>query len=684
MDWSSIFPLSDGIWAAFLVLAIVLAIPPLMARIRFPQIAGLIIIGVLVGPGCLDLLAPDNVLEFFSRIGLLMIMFFAGLGIDLEEMKKTRSQGIAFGILTFAVPWVICYFTSLYVLKASAPAAAVISCVLGSHTLISYPIISRHGLGRRQSVAVSVSGALVAIVLALVIYSFVQSAAKGDDSFSIWFFLLEFAIYVSFIIFIYPRVARLFFRKSGNSNSHFLFVLMMLALSCGLAGIIGLEGVLGAFLAGIVLNRYIPATSPLMNRLDFTGNTLFIPLFLLNTGLMIKPAELFGDMDILLFFLLLFAAATLGKWIPAWIIQKFCHMSRADRMVLFGLSESHAAGALAIIMGAYSIGIIDNTILSTTVLIVLFSCILSNIITERATELILKSDLTKGNVTQDESMLVCLSGSSTTRALMDFALAVRNSRRKDELVGLHITVGGDHTHKYMSDGKDTLLEAQAQAAAAEVPFRMQNRVGTNITGSIVHAANEFESTQIMMGLPPSEHLTANYYENIIRPLVDNCGVQQAFLRLTIPLNTIRRMTVLVPGPVVQDYGFEKSMDTLSRLSMTIGCATDFYGKNSALDAVRGTGRVFSSGKVLYQPMGESADMNGVINNVNYDHLLILVGQRDAETHAGRAFLHLYERLHFMKTQCSVMILFPETARMQEAYTLSSVRTDRDLLKLLRI
>lgn len=678
------FPIADEIWSSFLILAIILTVPAVMGRIRFPRIAGLIIIGMLVGPGCLGLLTPNNVLSYFSRIGLLLIMFFAGLSIDIEEMKQTKGWGILFGLLTFIVPFTLCVAIGYTILGYDLTASAIIGCVLGSHTLISYPIISRHGLGRRKSVAISVTGALVAIVFALVLYSFIISAAKGVGSFNIWIFLIEFAIYLGVIIVGFSQIAKLFFRRSGNSNSHFLFVLMMLALSCGLAGLIGLEGILGAFLAGIVLNRYIPQSSPLMNRLDFTGNTLFIPLFLLDTGMMIRPAELAGNTGALVSFLILFSVATLAKWLPALTVQKGCRMTRGDRMIIFGLSESHAAGALAIVMGAASTGIVSNEILGTIVMIVLFSCILSNIITERGSAIILSSDRPEDNLSSEESILVCMSGAKMMRSLMDASMAIRRKGSKDELVGLHITIGGEHVRKYMSGGKDTLLEAKSIAVAAEVPFQMQNRVGTNITGSIVHAAEEFESTQIVMGLTSVANLNARYYENIIRPLADNCGIQQTFMRISVPLNTIHRIVVLVSGPVIQDKGLEKCVGTIGRLGLAIGCESVFYGKESAIDAVRSASRGTQSGKLSFFPTGESADMNSIILNANNDDLIILIGHRNTETHAGRAFMHLYEHLRLRQEDCNLMIIYPESPEQNRPQSLSSVRTDRDLLKMLRI
>ena len=683
MSWSDIFPITDSIWSTFVILSTVLAVPLLMSRIRFPQIAGLIITGILIGPGGLDLVRGNETLDFFSKVGLLLIMFFAGLEIDVEEMKRTRTEGLAFGLITFFIPFILCLAILTPVLGTGGKAVAVTGCILGSHTLISYPVISRHGLGKRKSVAISVSGALTAIVLALTIYAFVQSGSEGSIFVRIAAFALKTAVYVTFIIMVYPRTTRKFFRKVHSSNSHFLFILALLAMSCGLSALIGLENILGAFLAGLVLNRYIPKTSPLMNRLDFTGNTLFIPLFLLNTGMLIHPSSLFANLNVLEYFAVMFAIATAGKWAAAFAIQKVTGMDRADRMIIFGLSESHAAGTLAMAMGAYSMGILDDAVLGTMVLIVLFSCIISNIATEAGAKRILRSETDEKDIVAKESILVCLSGASTMQAVMDTSIAVRRSTGS-ELVGIHITVGENHTREHMSTGKDILLKAQTVAAAAEIPFVMQNRIGSSITSSIVHAAGEFESTQIVTGLPASENLSMGFYENLIRPLVDSCSIQISFVRLSVPFNTIRRIVVLVTGPIVQDRGFEKNMESVKLLGDSIGCATEFCGKDSAIDAVRGTGFVFSSGKVSYKAMGETADMNMVINDIRHDHLLVIVGHRNVETHAGRMFMHLYERLHMMKQECSIMLIFPEAERTDGKQLQTPVRTDRDLLKAMRM
>jgi len=679
MSFQQLFPITDSIWICFAVLTLVLFVPILCKRLRFPQIAGLIVTGTLIGPGLFNILHITPEIQFFSRIGLLFIMFFAGLEIDLEEMKRNKFWGILFGTLTFALPWTMCYFACTNLLGLTARTSAILACIMGSHTLISYPIISRYGLGRRKSVTISVAGALVAILLALVVYAVMMSTGS-ENGFNPFWFILKIAVYITAVILLYPRIARTFFQSVTNSFSHFLFVMILLALSCGLAQVIGLDSIVGAFLAGIVLNRYIPKSSPLMNRLDFVGNTLFVPLFLLGTGLMIDLTGMTGNWLFLTAFAVLFIVGTFGKWIAAFIVQKANGFIRNDRRVIFGLSESHAAGALAIAMGAYAGGLMDNTTLSATVLIVLFSCIISNIITENGA-FALHQDELSDDITESR-LMVMLTGSNTLQALMDTAITLYD-RNSSELVGLYVTVNGEHAPKYMQDGKGRLEEASRIAASADVPFITHNRLGNNIIDSILHASNEFNIDRMLMGLPLRHSIDLPYLDNIISPLNDGFHGQIVLQRFVTPMNTIRRIVVLVPGPVLQDDAFEKCMESIYSITMAIGCATEFYGKDQPISAVRGTGLNFSSGRVSYNEVSETADMHWVISGLKTDHLLMIVGPRDSESHAGRSFRHLYERIHMPEGDFSTMLLFPETKTVKGKEE-ATLRTERDFLKMLRM
>ncbi len=685
MDFQQLFPIADPIWKCFIVIALVLFIPFISQRIRFPQIAGLILAGLAVGTHGLNIIDSDDMLNMCSKIGLLFIMFFAGLDIDIEEMKKTGHWGFIFGLITFIIPFGGCYYSCIHILNMTVPASLIVGCIMGSHTLISYTIVSRYGLTKEPGVTIAVTGALIAILLALVINSFVRSAYSTDGTgFNIWLFILKFALYLTFVIFAFPKLTRQFFRRFGSGHAHFLFIFMMLMLSSGLASIIGLEGILGAFLAGLVTSRYIPQSSPLMNRIDFIGNTLFVPIFLLHTGMLINLEEVISNPRILYLFGIIFAVGTIGKWLAALIIQKIRHLDRNNRRLIFGLSEAHAAGALAITMGAYTLNLVDNTLLSTTIIIVLFSCIASNIITERTA--ISQQKILSGKIekTRKERLMVLLHNPATTAYLMDTTMALRTPKSRTETVGLHITINGEHANKYLQAGKSVLEHASGIAAAADIPFTIHNRLGNNIVDSIKHASEEYETTDLILGLADIRNVTRKYYEDFILSVTAKNRQQTIFVRINIPINMIRRIVVIIPEQFTLAPGFLRSIEFIGRLGSSIGCRTQFYGNESTMNDIRSYGK--SANRTEYFPISDTNDLGWIMDNVNKDHLLVLVGPREDAMNGIHPFAHLYEHIQSIQIECNMMLVFPEAeSSTNDLETIqATTRTDRDLLKMLRM
>lgn len=685
MDFQQLFPIVDPIWKCFIVITLILFVPFVSQRIRFPQIAGLILTGLLVGSSCLNIIDTDDVLSMCSKIGLLFIMFFAGLDIDIEEMKKTGHWGFIFGIITFVIPFGACYYSCIHILNMTVPASLIIGCIMGSHTLISYTIVSRYGLTKEPGVTIAVTGALIAILLALIINSFVRSAfSNSGQEFNIWFFILKFAIYLAFIIYAFPLLSRTFFHRFGSGHAHFLFIFMMLMLSSGLASLIGLEGILGAFLAGLVTSRYIPQASPLMNRIDFIGNTLFVPIFLLHTGMLINLQQVMGNPRILFLFGVIFTVGTFGKWLAALIIQKVRHLDKNNRRLIFGLSESHAAGALAITMGAYSLNLIDNMVLSTTIIIVLFSCIASNIITERAAISQQKILSGKSDRERKEKIMVLVHNPATTANLMDAVISLRTPKSRTETVGLHITINGEHATKYLQAGKTELDHAASIAASADIPFTIHNRLGNNIIDSIKHSSEEYEITDLVMGLADIRNVTRKYYEDFILSVIAKNRQQTFFVRINIPINMIRRIVVIIPEQFTLSPGFLKSIEYIGRMGSSIGCSTQFYGNESTLNDIRSHGK--SAPRTEFYPISDTNDLGWIMDNINKDHLLVLVGPREDSMNIIHPFALLYEHIQSIQIECNMMLVFPEADTMQNSIETvqATTRTDRDLLKMLRM
>lgn len=274
------FPITDPTLIFFVVLLIILFAPIIMGKLRIPHIIGMVLAGVLIGKYGLNILERDASFELFGKVGLYYIMFLAALEMDMEGMKKNKSRLIIYGLLTCFVPFFLTFGMSIWLLHYSTRASFLLSCIMASNTLIAYPIVSRYGLQQKPSVTLSVGSSMLSLLIALIMLAGLVASFSSHDGLLFWvLFTAKFAAYCGVMIFLIPRLTRWFLRRYSDSVMQFIFVMAMLFMSAALSQMVGIEGVFGAFFAGLILNRYIPHVSPLMNRLEFTGNALFIPYF---------------------------------------------------------------------------------------------------------------------------------------------------------------------------------------------------------------------------------------------------------------------------------------------------------------------------------------------------------------------------------------------------------------------
>lgn len=359
-EFNLALPITDPTWVFFLVLIIILFAPMILGRLHIPHIIGMILAGVLIGEHGFHVLDRDSSFELFGKVGLYYIMFLAGLEMDMEDFKKNRMKSVVFGLLTFLIPMALGIWSSMSMLGYGFLTAVLLASMYASHTLIAYPIISRYGLSRLRSVNITIGGTAITVTLALIILAVIGGMFKGTVDGLFWVFLVAKVAFLGFlIIFFFPRIGRWFFRKYDDSVMQFVFVLAMVFLGGGLMEFVGMEGILGAFLAGLVLNRLIPHVSPLMNRLEFVGNALFIPYFLIGVGMIIDVRSLFTGGEALKVAVVMTVVATFSKWLAAWITQKIYRMQPNERSMIFGLSNAQAAATLAAVLIGHEI-IMEN------------------------------------------------------------------------------------------------------------------------------------------------------------------------------------------------------------------------------------------------------------------------------------------------------------------------------------
>lgn len=352
-------PLTDPIPIFLLVLLIILS-APLLNKVKIPHIIGLILAGMLLGPFGLNVLANDKSFELFGKVGILYIMFLAGLEIDLNTFKKNRSKGLVFGVLTFLIPMILGILSGFYILKFDWITSTLLASMYASHTLIAYPIVSKMGISKHRAISITVAGTIFTVTGALLILAAIVAIHNNNVGTLYWVKFGISALICGLIIFVVlPKIARYFLRRFSDSVAQYIFVLAVVFLASLLSDAAGLEGILGAFFAGLVLNRLIPNISPLMNRIEFVGNAIFIPFFLISIGMLIDVKAFFVSPQALLVAAVMTVVATLSKWLAAILTQKSCKLTSDEGQLIFGLSNGQAAATLAAVMIGHNIGLLN-------------------------------------------------------------------------------------------------------------------------------------------------------------------------------------------------------------------------------------------------------------------------------------------------------------------------------------
>ena len=391
LDFSLELPVTDPTWIFLLVLLIILFAPLLLNKLRIPHIIGMILAGLAIGEHGFNILARDSSFELFGKVGVYYIMFLAGLEMNMADFKKNRGKAIVLGLLAFIIPISIGLVTNVVLLKYSLITSILLASMYASHTLVAYPIVIRYGISRQRSVSIAVGGTAVTDTLTLLVLAVISGVFKGESGGLFWLWLIvRFIILGVVLTYAIPRIGRWFFRRYDDSVMQYIFVLALVFLGAGLMELIGMEGILGAFMVGLLLNRLIPHVSPLMSHLEFVGNALFIPYFLIGVGMLIDVHVIFGEGDALKVAGVMIVVALVGKWIASWLTQKIYRMSVLERELMFGLSNAQAAATLAAVLVGYQIILPDGSrllnedVLNGTVLLILVTCIVSSFTTERA------------------------------------------------------------------------------------------------------------------------------------------------------------------------------------------------------------------------------------------------------------------------------------------------------------
>jgi Kef-type K+ transport system membrane component KefB len=617
-----------------------------------------------VGPNGFHLLERDASIILFGTVGILYIMFLAGLEMDMIGFKKTKTRSIVYGALTFFIPILTGTATFFYFFDYNLNSAILLSCMFASHTLIAYPIISRLGLTKNEAVTITIGGTIITDTAVLIVLAIVAGSAQGNVEMGYWIKLaVSFAIFVAIVVFVFPRIAKWFFKQvESEKGAQYIFVLTMVFAAAFLAELAGVEAILGAFLAGLALNQLIPHTSALMNRLEFVGNNIFVPFFLISVGMLVDVKVLFEGTEILIMATVIIVLAFATKWLGAYILQKIYKYSVVQRNLIFGLSSARAAATLAVILVGYELGIIGETALNLTVILILATSLGSSFITEKAGKALAiiesrkKPDLSE----KPDRILVPISNPKTIENLIDLSIILKNPDYHEPIYPLAVVIDNEHAEEEIYKKNKMLQEAIIHASATDSDVQLVSKIDMNIASGILRAIKELMITEVIIGWNAKITTRDRVFGTVLDSLLHNTEQMILVCKIIHPVNTTGRLVVIVPVNADLERGFLRWLRSMRLLSSQLGANIVFMGRKRTLNKIKQTLKETKpTVEASYEYLANLNEVENMKTELLKDDMIIVVSARRGTVSYNNDLDNVPRVLSRSYKDNSFIIVYPE-------------------------
>ena len=597
-------PLTNPVLVFSLLLFIILLSPIVLRRLRIPGIIGLIISGLIIGPHSLGLigynaLQSEGSIKLFSTIGLLYIMFMAGLELDLNQFKKYLNKSLTFGLLTFILPLLLGYPICYYFLHLDATASLLVASMFSTHTLVAYPIISKYGLSKHSAVAITVGGTILTDTAVLIILAIISSSTEGNLDGQFWLRLITSLTLFSVIMFFgIPKIARWFFSKlDSEKTSQYIFVLSVVFFAAFLAEVAGVEHIIGAFVAGLVLNKLIPHNSILMNRIDFIGNALFIPFFLIYVGMVVDYRAFLQGTWPLVIAGVLTTFAIFSKWLAAYVTQLIFHMSGTERQIIFGLSTSHAAATLAIIMVGYNEGngILDINIVNGTVLLILFTCMTASFVTENAGKklLIELNKVGEGELNEtklrNQHIVVSMNELKGNESLIDFSLIISDPKVINPISVVSVYPNNEKAEMMIRKSRKSLEDIVKHFSGHESKLNTIATIDHNISSGLARVAKELVADIVVLNDSRNKNLLSRIIGDDRAHLLDVCDRTIFFCQLDHPSVSYDKVVLIVTPLAELESSFSLWVERVIRIAQELTIPIELYSSSAGYERIEKVG-----------------------------------------------------------------------------------------------
>ena len=669
-------PLKNSVLILALILLIILFSPLLFKRFRVPGIIGLILSGVIIGPNFLHLIESTNSFELLSKTGLLYIMFLAGLEIDMQQFQHNRNKSIVFGALTFLIPIIIGYVVCIYVFQFSVWPALLLASMFSTHTLVSYPIVSNMGIIKNRAVQVTFGGTIITDSAVLILLGFITNVVTGEINSFFWFrTTLSLGLLVFCTLYLLPKISRWFFRNiEAQASSHYIYVLAVVFISSYLSELAGVEPIIGAFLAGLGLNKIIPHSGILMNRITFIGNTLFIPFFLISAGMLVDLKLFFEGTSALLFAAILLMVGLLTKYIAAWVTGSIYKYSKYERNIMFGLSVSHAAATMAIIKVGFDIHLFDQNVVNGTIILILISCLISSFVTERASRAIAINEKEVARKTHDkiERILIPVSNPDNIQRLIDLALLVKDQKSNEPIYPLSIVEDDADADEKINIVRKVIEGIVDQISSGDKKVEVLKKVDLSIVDGIARTAKAYNISDILISFKTNQGSS-----NLIfgKDLSTNLLVKtkQAIIisKILQPINTLQRFIVLLSPNSELENGFFRSATKINSLLKQLGVSIYVYGLDQTIRSFAAAINDKKQTFYKYMPILSFNELD-IINKVKVDDLFIFLSARKQTLSYDFNLDEMPKKLNKNNEFTSFIIFYPEIPKILQNEAINNI------------
>ena len=671
-------PIDNPVLKFLLILLIILFAPLLLNRLRIPHLLGLIIAGAIVGPFGFNLMERDSSIILSGTAGLLYIMFLAGLEIDHDDFKKNSRKSLVFGMYTFLIPMTLGIITGVYILQFSLISSVLLASMFASHTLIAYPILSKLGVTRNRAVTITIGGTMITDTLALLVLTVIVEMSKGTVGPSFWIkILISLLIFGSIVLGLFPIIGRWFFKRFNDNVSQYIFVLVIVFTGAFLAELAGIEPIIGAFLSGLSMNRLIPRTSALMNRVEFVGNAIFIPFFLIGVGMLINFRS-FVNFETIKVAVVMTIVATLAKFLAAWLTQKQFKYTRDERDIIFGLSNAQAAATLAAVIVGYNvitgtdsngapIRLLNEDVLNGTIFMILVTCTIASFAAQRgAKNIALEESADNGDadVMERERILITVSNEETVDDLVQLSASIKQKGKKSRLFALNVISTDDYDDQADKDARKILEKAIIHASATDNRLSDLLRYDTDVVNAITNTIKEQKITYLIMGLHQKKQITESFLGNLTERLLLQSNATTLIFKPMQPLGTVSRYLVIVPDKAEKELGFPFWVHKVWSLAKNTGTKIVFYSSAHTLNQLKEVCSKQSVG-TEYKEF-ENWDNFNTLNaevKVNDSFLIIMSRKENPSYHPAMNRIH-----HFLNNQhnkTGFILIYPMQLRVTD-------------------